>query len=159
MVNIRPKTRVKMNLTGVGETHSRARISVRDVAGTIDEPEERGGTNLGLTPTETLMSSLMGCTNVISNKIAKRMDVALGRMDMTLTASFDRRGTMLEEEVEAPFSDIVLDIAVETDASDDQLDALRADLQKFCPIAKVLRGSGITITENWTKKPLPRTPE
>lgn len=154
MVNIKPKTSVQMSLTGVGETHSRSRISVRDVTGTIDEPEARGGTNEGLTPTETLMASLIGCTNVISNKIAKKMGVTLGRMDVALTAEFDRRGTMLEHEVERPFSDIRMDITVETDATDDQLDALKTDLAKFCPIAKVMRGSGIEITETWTKKPL-----
>lgn len=154
MVNIRPKTTVQMNLKGVGETHSRSIVSVRDVTGTIDEPVERDGTNRGLTPTETLMSALIGCTNVISNKIAKKMGVKLGRMDITLSADFDRRGTMLMEEVERPFSNIVMDIDVETDATPDQLDTLKSDLAKFCPIAKVMRGSGIEITENWTAKPL-----
>ena len=67
MVNIRPKTTVQMKLSAVGETHSRSRISVRDVTATIDEPLDRHGTNEGLTPTETMMSSLIGCTNVISN--------------------------------------------------------------------------------------------
>lgn len=154
MPQIRPKTSVQMNVTGVGETHSRSTISVRDVNATIDEPLERDGTNLGLTPTETLMSSLIGCTNVISNKIAKKMGVTLGRMDVKLTADFDRRGTMLLEEVEHPFSNIVMDIQVETDATGEQLQTLKNDLSKFCPIAKVLRGSGITVTENWTTKPL-----
>jgi len=154
MVTIKPKTTVTMSLKGVGETHSRSRISVRDVTGIIDEPLERHGTNLGLTPTETLMSSLIGCTNVISNKIAKKMGVTFGRMDIALTAKFDRRGTMLEEDLDHPFSDIVLDIEVETDATPEQLQAIRTDLEKFCPVAKVMRGSGITITETWTAKPL-----
>ncbi len=152
MVNIRPKTSVQMKMTGVGETHSRSVISVRDVTATIDEPVERHGTNLGLTPTETMMSSLIGCTNVISNKIAKQMGIEIHRMDIALTAEFDRRGTMLMEAVEQPFSDVVLDIEVTTGASEDQIAALRVDLEKFCPIAKVFRGAGITITENWSVK-------
>lgn len=152
MVNIRPKTSVQMKLSGVGETHSRSVISVRDVTATIDEPVERHGTNLGLTPTETLMSSLIGCTNVISNKIAKKMEIGIERMDIALTADFDRRGTMLMEEIEQPFSNIVMDIEVTTEASEDQIEALRVELEKFCPIAKVLRGAGITITENWKVK-------
>lgn len=154
MVNIRPKTSVQMKMSGAGETHSRSVISVRDVTAIIDEPVERHGTNRGLTPTETLMSSLIGCTNVISNKIAKKMGIEIARMDIALTAEFDRRGTMLMEEVEQPFSDIVMDIEVTTEASTDQIEALRIDLEKFCPIAKVFRGAGIKITENWSvKKP------
>ena len=90
--------------------------------------------------------------SVISNKIAKQMGISLGRMDV------DRRGTMLADEVEQPFSDIRMAIEVETDASPDQMAALQADLAKFCPIAKVLRGSGVTITETWATKPLSKDP-
>lgn len=154
MVKIRPKTKVQMNMTGSCETHSRTKIGVRDVAATIDEPVERDGTNLGPTPTETMMSALVGCTNVISNKIARKMGIRLGRMDITLGWDFDRRGTMLMEEVEQPFTDIRLSVEVETSATKAEMDALRADLKKFCPVAKVIRGSGVAIAETWTLKPL-----
>ena len=147
---IRQKTTVDMNLMAKGETHARMVVTARDVTGIVDEPEMRGGTNRGLTPTETLMSSLLGCTNVISHRIAERMGITLKDMDITLGAKFNRLGTMLEEEIEQPFADIVLQISVATDASAEQLDALKADLARFCPIAKVIRASGITITEHWT---------
>lgn len=153
MVNIRPKTTVQMKLSGIGETPSRSRVTSRDVTATIDEPFDRHGTNEGLTPTETLMSSLIGCTNVISNKIAAKIGIEIKRMDIVLTADFDRRGVTLVEEVEHPFSNIVMDIGVTTNGTEAQIEALRIDLEKYCPIAKVLRGSGITITENWTVTP------
>jgi uncharacterized OsmC-like protein len=139
-----------MKLRGAIETHARARVSVRDVESVIDEPTARGGTNQGLSPTETLMASLIGCTNVISHRIAEHMGVELKAMDIGFSAKFDRRGVMLEEEVEQPFSDIVMDIDVTTDATDEQMAKIKSDLGKFCPIAKVIRASGITITENWT---------
>ena len=151
---IRQKTVVQMKLNATGETHARSKVRVRDVEGVIDEPFERHGTNLGLTPTETLMASLIGCTNVISKRIAHGMGVEMGEMDVNLTANFDRRGTMLQEEVETPFTDIVMDIAVATDATPDQLEAIKSDLSKYCPVAKVIRGSGVSIIENWTIKPL-----
>lgn len=154
MAAIRQKTTVQMKISAVGETHAKSNISVRDVTGVIDEPVERGGTNEGLTPTETLMASLIGCTNVISKRIAHHMGFEMGEMSIDLTASFDRRGTMLTDEVEQPFSDIVMDIEVATDGSADQMEAMKIDLAKFCPIAKVIRGSGVTITEHWTTKPL-----
>lgn len=154
MVKIRPKTTVRMAMTATGETHARSTVSVRDVSSTIDEPVERGGTNLGLTPTETLMSSLIGCTNVITKRIAHGMGVEMGDMNVSLSADFNRLGTMLQEEVEAPFSNIVLNIEVATNATPAQLDAIKTDLAKYCPVAKVMRGSGITITENWTTTPL-----
>lgn len=151
---IREKTTVQMKLDGTGETHARSMIAVRDVKGVIDEPEARGGTNQGLTPTETLMASLIGCTNVISKRIAHKMGVEMGEMNIGLTADFDRRGTMLAEEVETPFNNIVLNIDVATNATPEQLEQIQEDLKKFCPIAKVIRAAGATITENWTTRPL-----
>ncbi len=149
MTNMTPKTEVTMSMSAIGETHARTKINIRDVSSIIDEPEARGGTNQGLTPTETLMASLIGCTNVISKRIADKMGVELGVMDIQLSAKFDRRGTMLEEEIDVPFSSVTMDIEIDTDATEEQMNALKTDLAKFCPIAKVLRGSGVKITENW----------
>ena len=151
---IKQKTTVKMALQGSGETHARMVVQARGVQGIIDEPEARGGTDLGLTPTETIMSALMGCTNVISSRIAHKMGITLEAMNISLSADFNRLGTMLEEELDQPFSNIVMDISVATDATPAQLAALQSDLAKFCPIAKVLRCSGVSITENWTTRPL-----
>mgnify|MGYP001216982233 FL=1 len=154
MTNMTPKTEVTMSMSATGETHARTKINIRDVNTIIDEPEARGGTNQGLTPTETLMASLIGCTNVISKRIAHKMGIELGEMDIQLSAKFDRRGTMLEEEIDIPFSSVTMDIEIDTDATEEQIDSLKTDLAKFCPIAKVLRGSGVKITENWIINPL-----
>lgn len=154
MVIVKPKTTVTMKIAATGETHARSTVSVRDVTSIIDEPLERDGTNQGLTPTETMMASLIGCTNVIAKRIAHKAGFELGEMTIALTADFDRRGTMLADEVEHPFSNIVMDIAVKTDGTPDQMAAMQEDLAKYCPVAKVFRGSGITITENWTTQPL-----
>ena len=154
MTNMAQKSQVIMSMSATGETHARTKINIRDVSSVIDEPEARGGTNQGLTPTETLMASLIGCTNVISKRIAHKMGIELGEMDIQLSAKFDRRGTMLEEEIDVPFSEVTMDIEIDTDATEEQINMLKIDLAKFCPIAKVLRGSGVKITENWIINPL-----
>ncbi len=100
------------------------------------------------------MASLIGCTNVISKRIAHKMGIELGEMDIQLSAKFDRRGTMLEEEIDVPFSEVTMDIEIDTDATEEQINMLKIDLAKFCPIAKVLRGSGVNIIENWIINPL-----
>ena len=154
MANMTQKSEVIMSMSATGETHARTKINIRDVSSVIDEPEARGGTNQGLTPTETLMASLIGCTNVISKRIAHKIGIELGEMDIQLSAKFDRRGTMLEEEIDVPFSEVIMDIEVDTNATEEQINMLKIDLAKFCPIAKVLRGSGVNIIENWIINPL-----
>ena len=151
---IRQKTVIQMKLDATGETHARSKIRARDLVSTIDEPIARDGTNEGLTPTETLMAALIGCTNVITKRIAHGMGVEMGELEVNLTSDFDRRGVTLAEEIERPFANIVMDIEVATDATAEQMEAIKTDLAKYCPIAKVIRGSGVTITENWTTKPL-----
>jgi putative redox protein len=157
MGQIRQKTTIQVRQSGVGQTHSRSHVRIRDVYAIIDEPLERGGSNLGPSPTETMMSSLIGCTNVISKKIAHRMGVTFGEMKINMSYSFNRLGTMLDQEVDVPFNDIVLDIDVETDATPDQMAAIKAELEQFCPVAKVFRAAGMSITENWSARPLSDT--
>ena len=72
MATVKPNLVGRLKLHGNSRSHARTDISVRDVETTTDEPEQRGGTNMGLSPVETLMAALIGCTNVISHKIAAR---------------------------------------------------------------------------------------
>ena len=154
MVTIRPKTTIKMRMSATGETHARTSVKVRDLESIIDEPIERDGTNQGLTPTETLMAALVGCTNVITQRIAHHMGVKVSGMDVNLNCQFNRLGVMLKEEIERPFDDVIMDIDIATDATAEQMEKIKTDLRKYCPIAKVVRGNGATITENWNVKPL-----
>ena len=73
---------VHMKLEGSSKSHSRADIIARDVESVIDEPVARGGTNLGLSPTETLMSSLIGCTNVITHRIMEKMGFKINSLEI-----------------------------------------------------------------------------
>jgi len=151
---IRAKTQVTMKMSGHGQSHARTHVRSRDVYSIVDEPIERGGTNLGLTPTETLMSGLIACTNVITNKIAHAKGVAMGEMKIALETDFDRRGVGLIEEIDVPFTEVRMSVEVETDATEAQLAEICAELQKFCPLAKVIRAAGTPIIETWTALPM-----
>jgi uncharacterized OsmC-like protein len=139
-----------MKLAGECASHARTDVAVRDVRVTIDEPVERGGTNAGLSPTETLMASLIGCTNVIAHKVARRNGVRLEAMSVRLEVEFDRRGVTLQEEVEVPFPSATLHIDITTDADDASIETLKRELAMFCPVSKVLRHAGTEIREVWT---------
>lgn len=152
-MSIRPKTVVTMKLEGHAISHARTDISVRDLKTVIDEPEARGGTNLGPSPTETLMAALIGCTNVITHKIAHQHGVHIKSMDVRVEAQFDRRGVTLEEEIAVPFPEVKLIVDLTTDASPETVEMLKTELAKFCPVSKVLRQSGTVITEEWNVTP------
>src|SRR5262245_3683648 len=149
MVTVKEKTTVTQRIRGTCPTHSRTEISVRDVRTVIDEPKEREGTNMGPTPTETMVAALIACTNVISHKCAKKHGVELKAMTMYAESTLDRRGTQLLEEIEVPFPKIRLLIDVTTDASEVEMEKVKADLHRFCPISKVVRNSGTALEEVW----------
>ena len=142
---------VHMKLEGSSKSHSRADIIARDVESVIDEPVARGGTNLGLSPTETLMSSLIGCTNVITHRIMEKMGFKINSLDIKSKTLFNKDGVSLIQEVEVPFPEITLDIAISTNASESDLVQVQKQLAMYCPIAKVIRNSGTVINENWNK--------
>jgi len=132
-------------------SHSVSKCSIRDVEMTIDEPVERGGTNLGLTPTEAAVAALIGCTNVISNKCAEKLGIDIGHLDIEAKYDFDRRGVLLTEEVNVPFPKIVLNIVSDGPATEAELQRVSTELAKFCAVSKVFREAGTEIVENWSK--------
>ena len=142
---------VHMKLDGSSKSHSRTDIITRDVESVIDEPIARGGTNLGLSPTETLVSSLIGCTNVITHRIMEKMGFTINSMDIKSKTIFNRDGVGLIQEVDVPFPEITLNINISTNASQNDLEEVKKQLAMYCPIAKVIRNAGTKINENWTK--------
>ena len=147
---IKMKTTVKLRADADCPTHSLAEVTVRDLLQKIDEPTERGGTNLGFTPTDTALSALAGCTNVIAHKCADHLGVEIGHLKISAICDFDRRGVTLAEEIETPFQTIELKVVADGPASQDDLNKVALEVAKYCPLAKLFRNSGTIINEEWT---------
>lgn len=150
MVTIKPKTVVTMKMQGACTTHARTDVTADNLTVVVDEPEERGGSGKGLSPTQTMLAALLGCTNRIAHKCADANGVEIIDMSVDLEAQFDRRGANLDKEIDVPFPTIKLMIDVTTNADEAAIEKVRADLNRFCPISKVIRQSGTNITETWT---------
>lgn len=148
---IKMKTSVKLKVSAQCPSHSRADVTVRDVGLIIDEPSERGGTNAGPTPTDTVLGALAGCSNVIGHKCAKALGVDIGHLNINLEAEFDRRGVTLVEEIDVPFTKVVQTIEYSGTASEDEVAKVAAEVEKFCPLAKLFVGSGTELVTTWAK--------
>lgn len=148
---IRMKTSVTLRASADCPSHSRADISVRDLDFTIDEPTARGGTNMGPTPTDTALAALVGCVNVIGHKCADKMGVDIGHLHIDASCEFDRRGVTLEEEIEVPFTAVWLTVHCGGGADPAALQALGAEVEKFCPLSKLFRNSGTQVQIDWVK--------
>ncbi|MEM8636448.1 MAG: OsmC family protein [Pseudomonadota bacterium] len=153
---IKPKVKQTLRMTMPGSciTSDRTDVTFRDKLLVIDEPQERGGTNLGMSPVEVATAALLGCTNVIAHKVARLHGARLEDMEVRAEVTFDRRGAMLLEEVDVPWTEVVVHIAAKTDADTEQIAAIQRDLPRFCPVSKLFQQSGTRVEERWALEKL-----
>lgn len=59
-------------------------VEIREHRLTVDEPEARGGTDTGPTPTELLAGALAGCTAITIEMYADRKGWDLGRVEVSV---------------------------------------------------------------------------
>jgi len=75
----------------IGHAHYETHITGQNGAAIVaDEPVERGGKNLGMTPGELLASSLASCTCITLRMYADRKEWPLERVDITVDVETDR---------------------------------------------------------------------
>ncbi|MCZ6453912.1 MAG: OsmC family protein [Alphaproteobacteria bacterium] len=140
---------LKIRLKADCPTHSRTEISARQHKVLIDEPPSRNGTDLAQSPLETLLSSFLGCTNVVANVIAEEMGIVITEMELELVGHFDTQGFLGTAEIDTQFPQIELTADIKTDASPAQIDELKTRLAKRCPVSAILRKSGTEVIETW----------
>lgn len=150
MVTVKQKPIWKFRLSGTAESSTKSSVVSRDVSMIIDEPIERGGTNEGPMPVEMVFAGLIGCTHVISNKLAKANDVEIVDMDIEVETTMDSRGTRLIEPIDVPFPETILFIKATMNGSEDAIQTVIHKLKEHCAVSKMLRQSGTSVTENWT---------
>ena len=148
---IKMKTTVTMTVEADCMSHSLAKVTTRDLSLLIDEPKERHGTNLGFAPTETALAALAGCTNTIGQKCAAKLGVDIGNLHITVKCRFNRLGVTLAEDIDCPFEEIDLTIIADGPVSEEELTQVAAETAKYCPLAKLYRGAGTIINEDWQK--------
>jgi len=138
MANVKEKAIWKFRLSGTAESHTRSKVISRDVQMIIDEPIERGGTNEGPMPVEMVFAGLIGCTHVISNKLAIANKVEIVDMDIDVVTTMDSRGTRLIEPIDVPFPDTVLTIKATMNGDEDAIVNVIDKLQEHCAVSKML---------------------
>ena len=151
MAHIMPKI-FNIHVSGTGETAARTELKARSHRVVVDEPVERGGTDLAATPLETMLSSYLACTSVIANLVAKEKGIEIDGIDLQLKAGFDTRGVMGLADVTIPFPNIEMLVDINTPASQSEIDELRAAVAVRCPISVILLQAGVKIEGTWSSR-------
>lgn len=148
-MQIKEKPIWTFRVSGTQQTRTRSTVRARDIEMVIDEPIERGGTNQGPMPVETMIMGLVGCTHVITNKLATHHGVTITSMDVDVVTKMDSSGTRLIEPIDIPFPEVALTITAEMDGPDAAIDTVISTLRDHCAVSKMLQMSGSNVTETW----------
>ena len=92
---------------------------------------------------------MIGCTNVTTHKLAEVNGIEIDAMSVEAELTYDQRGVMFVEEIDVPFTEITLKIELTTAGDDAAIAKVKADLPRFCHVAKAIRQSGTNIVESW----------
>ncbi len=141
----------KIDVKGHSITDARTEMVARGKVIATDEPPERGGTDLYASPLETMLSSFLGCTNVIGNYVAGLLKMNVESMEFDVCGHFDTRGVFGKAEIGTPFPTIELTVRIKTDATDAQIEKLKTIVAEKCPVSVLLRRAGCEIIENWVR--------
>jgi len=103
----------------------RFRASFGRFSFTIDEPSERGGTEMGLPPLAFFVAGAATCLLTQYAKLAIAKDVPLKSMKAIARGHFDRR-------IGGAFSDIIYDISIESPADEGLIRTLAQEAESTC---------------------------
>jgi putative redox protein len=106
----------------------------------VDEPEERGGTDLGPKPGELLAASLAGCTAITIEMYAERKEWGLGEVEVEVEVDFSEA---------APDEPASFDVRIKLggELSDEHQQKILTIASK-CPVHKVLTSEMVEINDS-----------
>lgn len=134
---------------------SRTEISVRDTPGFVtDEPLNRGGTNTGATPVETVMGGLCGCDAVITGIVAELLNFEYGDIEYVCDAEIDPRGVHGVEGFRPYFEKVTLKKTIKTNEPADRIEKLKKNVEQRCPVSNLIRDAGVDLHIEWVVVPM-----
>jgi len=101
-------------------------------------------------PVEYVFMGLLGCTHVISNKLAAANGIKFTSMDINIDVTMDSHGTRLINPIDVPFPEVTLLIEADYDGPREGAMMVVDKLRDHCAVSKMLQESGTKVVEHWT---------
>lgn len=124
-------------------------VSARDHQWIIDEPKHKGGTDLGPTPLESLLGSLVGCESVVLRIVADAIGFTYTDLAIDCEGTADLRGARGVKGVRPYFTKVKLDIRLTTNESDRRVELLRRNVELRCPVMNLFDSADVEMDVNW----------
>ena len=113
---------------------------------TVDEPPIMGGTDMGPSPFQYALGALVSCLGVTYSYWGARLGIPFDDLAIRVEGDADIRGFWgFDDAVRPGFSDVRVTVNVIGPESAERYAALRAAVEKHCPVLDVFR-HGVPVT-------------
>lgn len=141
--------KVPISIKGKCVSHGRTDVEARGKTVIIDEPPQRGGTDLGMSPLETFFSAYCGCINVVGSVIISELGLDIEIVNVDLQGRFLSAGFLGDKNIGVPFEKMKLIITARGTCSGDELAKLQEQLAWRCPISATFYAADMDLSEEW----------
>lgn len=133
------KKNVKVNLNLVKNFQIEAAAGNHKVF--IDQPIPAGGSDSGPNPLEYFLTGLGACLISIAIMAARKKRIVLKAMSVEVDGLLDLDGLMgIDPSKRSGFEEIVLNVKLDADISDEEKMAFLEEVEKRCPVADNIMG-------------------
>ena len=106
----------------------------------VDEPAALGGQDKGPNPVELILAALGACQEITYRLYADTLGIPLDRVSVSVSGRLDLRGFFaVDEGVRPGFKDISATVKIDSPAPADEIERLRATVDRRCPVLDILR--------------------
>lgn len=120
----------------------------------VDTYPSFGGDDAAPSPLSYVLAALTSCNQVVAAVVAKDMGLTLGEVHAQAVGDLDTAVIGGGAEGNANFDAVRLHVSIATDADDAQLETLRRETERRCPVSQMFIRSGLEFTNTWTRLPL-----
>jgi uncharacterized OsmC-like protein len=120
----------------IGESMARSTTEARSFKIFMDEPPELGGKDGAASPLEFILAAHGGCLSYMTFFIAKELGIEVKGTEVSVKASLNpAKFAGTNREVRAGYQGVDVTIKVDADATPEQLEKLRSEVEARCPVS------------------------
>jgi putative redox protein len=118
----------------------RCEAAIRDFRLTVDEPPALGGDDAGPNPVELVLAALGTCQEITYRLYAEALGIPLNHVSVKLEGRLDLRGLFaVDDGVRPGYGEIRAVVEIDSPASADEIQRLKATVDAHCPVLDILR--------------------
>jgi uncharacterized OsmC-like protein len=117
----------------------RSEAALRDHRLVVDEPPALGGTDAGPNPVELVLAALGTCQEITYRAYATALGIPLESVAVKLAGTIDLKGFFaVGDGVRPGYQRISGTVRLQSSASDEELEKLRAAVNAHCPVLDII---------------------